>query len=164
MRHAEHTMTVDAPVDVVWQVLVDVEGYARIFPPTQEVTIVEQGPAYQIVRLLVDVNGELNSWVSRRDIDADLRVITYRQLETAPIVGSMGGQWRAFAFGPDCTQLVLTHDYRVREAVDGKVAGRFTHEEADALLHAAVERNSVADLGAVKEESERLVSLVRTTP
>ena len=29
VHHAEHTVTVDAPVEVVWRVLVDVEGYAR---------------------------------------------------------------------------------------------------------------------------------------
>jgi hypothetical protein len=140
---------------------VDVSGYARIFPPTREVTILDEGPAYQVVRLLVEVNGELNSWVSRRDIDADRNVITYRQVDTAPIVGSMGGQWRAFPFGPDRTQLVLTHDYRVRDAVDGRVAGRFTTEEAEELLNNAVERNSVADLDAVKRESERLVAAAR---
>lgn len=156
MRHAEHTMTVDAPIDVVWRVLVDVEGYARIFPPTERVTILEAGDDFQVVRLVVSVNGELNTWVSRRDIDAELHVISYRQLETAPLVGSMSGQWRAFPFGTERTQLVLTHDFEVREPVDGMVAGRFPYAEADALLRAAVERNSTADLDAVKVESERL--------
>ena len=78
--------------------LVDVEGYARIFPPTERVTILEAGDDFQVVRLVVSVNGELNTWVSRRDIDAELHVISYRQLETAPLVGSMSGQWRAFPF------------------------------------------------------------------
>ncbi|MEV4217504.1 MULTISPECIES: aromatase/cyclase [unclassified Nonomuraea] len=158
MPYAEHTVTVDAPVSVVWDLLVDVEGYARIFPPTQEVTILEGDDTYQIARFLVDVGGELATWVSRRDIDAGRRVIAYRQLETAPIVGRMGGEWRAFPFGEDRTQLVLTHDFEAREPVGGKVAGRFTPEEADTMLRAAVERNSVADLGAVKSEAERLAA------
>ncbi|MCX4867423.1 aromatase/cyclase [Streptomyces sp. NBC_00257] len=154
LHHAEHTVTVHAPVAVVWDILLDVEGYARIFPPTQDVKLLEESPTHQIARLVVDVNGETNSWISRRDIDADNRVITYRQLEHAPIVGHMGGQWRALPLGDDTTQLVLTHEFRAREAVDGKVAGKLTPQEADAALRAVVERNSVADLGAVKTTAE----------
>ncbi|MEU8891105.1 aromatase/cyclase [Streptomyces sp. NPDC048442] len=155
LRHTEHTVTVDAPVDVVWDVLVDVEGYARIFPPTQEAKILDESPEHQTVRLVVDVNGQIQSWVSRRDIDRQRRVITYLQLEHAPLIGHMGGDWRALPLDEKTTQLVLTHDFRPRQPVEGKVAGKFSYEEADELLQGAVERNSVADLGAVKEEAER---------
>lgn len=157
MRHEEHTVTVAAPLDVVWQILLDVEGYGSIFPPTQHVDLLEFGDDYQIARLFVEVNGELNSWTSRRDIDHARHIIAYRQLETAPIVGSMGGEWRAFVLTRSLTQLVLTHDYEVRAAVDGKVARRYDPAEAEQLLRAAVERNSVADLDAVKQEAERRV-------
>ncbi|MCK7625837.1 aromatase/cyclase [Streptomyces sp. RS10V-4] len=155
MHHTEHTVTVDAPADVVWAVLVDVEGYARIFPPTQEVVMLEESPEHQIARLTVDVNGEIQSWVSRRDIDAVRKVIAYRQLENAPMMGYMGGEWRALAIDDATTQLVLTHDFKPRDPVDGKVAGKFTYAEADEMIKAAVERNSVADLGAVKEQAEK---------
>ncbi len=157
MRHEEHTVTVAAPIEAVWQILLDVEGYADIFPPTQRVELEEVGDGYQIARLFVEVNGELNSWTSRRDIDAERHVIAYRQLETAPIVGRMGGEWRAFVLTGDRTQLVLTHDYEVRAPVNGLVAGRYAPTEAERLLRAAVERNSVADLEAVRSEAERRV-------
>ncbi|POM22834.1 putative polyketide cyclase [Actinomadura rubteroloni] len=155
MKHTEHTVTVNAPLDVVWEVLVDVEGYAEIFPPTQEVTMLEQSPEHQIARLVVDVNGEIQSWVSRRDIDVQHRIISYRQLENAPLMAHMGGDWRALPIKDDVTQLVLTHDFKAKDPVDGKVAGKYTPEEAEAMLDAAVERNSVADLGAVKEVAEK---------
>ncbi|WP_039937304.1 aromatase/cyclase [Streptomyces himastatinicus] len=155
MHHTEHTVTVDAPAEVVWKVLVDVEGYARIFPPTQEVVMLEESPQHQIARLTVDVNGEIQSWVSRRDIDSTRKVIAYRQLENAPMMGYMGGEWRALAIDDTTTQLVLTHDFKPRDPVDGKVAGKFTYAEADEMIKAAVERNSVADLGAVKEQAEK---------
>ncbi|GGL70701.1 hypothetical protein GCM10010129_12760 [Streptomyces fumigatiscleroticus] len=157
MHHTEHTVTVAAPAAVVWDVLVDVEDYARIFPPTREVRMLEESPRHQIARLTVDVNGEVQSWVSRRDIDADRRVIAYRQLEHAPVMGHMAGEWRALPLDGHTTQLVLTHDFKPREPdADGRVAGKFSYEEADAMIKAAVERNSVADLGAVKQEAERL--------
>lgn len=157
MRHEEHTVTVAAPIHLVWQILLDVEGYADIFPPTQRVDLEEVGDGYQIARLFVEVGGELNSWTSRRDIDSERHVIAYRQLETAPIVGRMGGEWRAFALTDEYTQLVLTHDFEVRGAVDGLVAGRYDPAEAAHMLETAVERNSVADLQAVRSEAERRV-------
>ncbi|WP_405937245.1 aromatase/cyclase [Streptomyces sp. NBC_00726] len=158
MHHTEHTVTVNAPLSTVWDILVDVEGYARIFPPTEEVVMLEESPKHQIARLTVDVNGAVQSWVSRRDIDVDRRVISYRQLENAPMMGHMGGDWRALPIDAHTTQLVLTHDFRPSEPVDGKVAGTYTYEEADEMIKAAVERNSVADLGAVKDQAELLTA------
>ena len=156
MQHTEHAITIAAPQPIVWQVLADIEGYANLFPPTQSATLLEQGDNYQIAELVVDVSGQVQSWTTRRDLDPELGVIAYRQLQTAPLVEYMGGQWRAFPFGPDRTQLVLTHDFAARqESQDGKVAGQYTHAEACDLLAAAVERNSVADLAAVRDESER---------
>ncbi|MFI6350045.1 aromatase/cyclase [Streptomyces sp. NPDC050560] len=152
--HVEHTVTVNAPAAIVWEVLADVEGYADIFPPTQKAEVIERGPGYEVARLHVDVAGETTSWTSRRDLDEERRVIAYRQLETAPIVGSMGGEWRALPLAEDRTQLVLTHDFVPREPVDGLVAGRLTPDEARRTLEAAVERNSVADLNAVRDQAE----------
>lgn len=154
MRHTEHTVTVHAPAQLVWEVLTDVEGYARIFPPTERVTVLEESPTHQIARLTVRVSGELQSWVSRRDIDEGRRIIAYQQLEKAPMMGHMGGQWRALPIDESTTQLVLTHDFKSAEPVDGLIAGKFTVAEADERLGAAVEHNSVADLTAVKETAE----------
>lgn len=162
MEHTEHTITVDAPEHIVWKVLVDIEGYQNLFPPTQSSTMLEEGDGYQIAELVVDVSGQTQSWVTRRDLDRDLGVISYRQLQTAPLVEQMGGEWRAFRFGPDRTQLVLTHDFAAKqEGPDGTVAGKFSHQEAAELLSAAVERNSVADLAAVRDECVRRAGLQR---
>jgi ribosome-associated toxin RatA of RatAB toxin-antitoxin module len=159
MEHTEHTITIDAPQQIVWEVLADIEGYADLFPPTQSATILEEGDGYQIAKLVVDVSGQVQSWTTRRELNAELGVISYRQLQTAPLVEYMGGEWRALPFGPGRTQLVLTHDFAARqEDENGKVAEKYTHAEAHELLSAAVERNSVADLAAVRDESERRVS------
>jgi ribosome-associated toxin RatA of RatAB toxin-antitoxin module len=156
MEHAEHTVTIAASIDTVWDLLVDVEGYARFFPPTEKVEIIEEAENVQIARFFVDLNGSISSWVSRRDLDPVHRVIAYRQVETAPIVASMGGEWRAFPLRDSATQLVLTHDFSPRATPDGTVS----LAEADTMLRAVVERNSVADLGAVKSEAERMVARV----
>lgn len=150
MDHTEHTVTVEAPADVVYVVLADVEGYAKLFPPTESVTMLEEGDGYQIARLVVDVSGQRQSWVSRRDLDREHRVIAYRQLENAPMIEYMGGEWRALPLGDARTQLVITHDFAARPTSSVP-----SQEQATALLAAAVERNSHADLAAVRQEAER---------
>lgn len=156
MEHTEHTITVEAPQSVVWDVLADVENYSNLFTVTQSSTIVEEAPGYQIARLVVDVSGEIQSWTTRRDLDHELGTISFQQLQTASLVEHMGGEWRAFAFGPERTQLVVTHDFAARqEGEDGKVAGKYTHQEAHEMVAGAVERNSVSHLAVMRDEAER---------
>lgn len=157
MEHTEHTTTVDASQSIVWELLADIESYPSLFSATQSVTIVEGSPEYQLAELVVDVSGELQSWTTRRDLDAALGVIKYRQLQTAPLVQHMGGEWRALPLGPNRTQLVLTHDFAAKqESEDGaKVAGKYSSEEAHQLLADAVENNSVAHLAAIRDVCER---------
>lgn len=154
-EHTEHTVTVAAPRDMVWQLLVDVENYPNLFTATKSAEIIETGDSYELVKLEVDVSGKLQAWTSRRDIDPVHGVIAYRQLQTAPIVEHMGGEWRVFPLGLDRTQLVITHDFAARKAdSNGLVANEFTFEQAHEMLATAVERNSVAHLGAIKTEAE----------
>ena len=155
MFHTEHTVTVEANADVVYEVLADIGGYAKLFPPTESSTMLEESDTHQIARLVVDVSGQRQSWVTRRDLDRERRVIAYRQLENASMVEYMGGEWRALPLGENLTQLVITHDFAARptDAVP-------TLEQATELLRAAVERNSHADLDAVRQESERRAQVV----
>lgn len=156
MEHTEHAITVDAPQPIVWEVLADLERYADLFTATKSSRIIEQDERYQIAEMVVDVSGELQSWTTRRDLDAELGVISYRQLQTAALVEHMGGEWRAFPYGRNRTQLVLTHDFVARqEGDDGKVAGKYSHAEAHDLVANAVDRNSVAHLATMRDEAER---------
>jgi len=152
MFHTEHCVTIDAPIQLVYDVLADVEGYATLFPYTQAVTLLESSPDYQIARFQVDVSGKVQSWTSRRDLDNTHRIIYYKQLQTAPLVESMGGEWRCYSLRETQTQLVITHDFAVRAAVDGLVAGQFTPEKAEEMLRSAVERNSTTELEVLKQE------------
>jgi acyl carrier protein len=155
LRHTEHAISIGASVDTVYGILADLKGYERLFPPTRSVEIVEEGPGYQVGRLVVDVGGRIQSWVTRRELDAGRGLIRYRQIETAALVGHMSGEWRCFPLGVSSTQLVLTHDFVVREPLNGSVAG-LPVEQAEEALNGAVERNSHADLAAVKAEAERI--------
>ncbi|MBV9689291.1 MAG: aromatase/cyclase [Ktedonobacteraceae bacterium] len=161
MFHTEHCVTIDAPIQYVYDVLADVEGYAKLFPPTQAVTLLEVGPDYQIAKLVVEVSGQIQSWTTRRDLDVVHRIIRYQQLQTAPLLDHMGGEWRCFQLRGEQTQLVITHDFAVRTAVNGLVLGQYTPEQAEEMVRGAVERNSAADLDAVKKEAERCVLSIK---
>jgi len=155
LQHTEHAISIEASVDRVYGILADLKGYERLFPPTQSVEILDEGSGYQVGRLVVDVGGRLQSWVTRRELDAQRALIRYRQIETAPLIGHMSGEWRCFPLGVSSTQLVLTHDFVVREPLNGSVAGLPVKQAEDAL-NGAVERNSHVDLAAVKAEAERI--------
>lgn len=157
MYHTEHTVTVEAPADVVYAVLADISRYSELFPPTQASTILEESENHQIARLVVDVSGQTQSWVTRRNLDRTHRTIAYRQLENAAMIAYMGGEWRALPLDDKRTQLVITHDFAARptEAVPSR-------DKATELLRAAVERNSHADLDAVRMESEKQAQVVGT--
>jgi acyl carrier protein len=155
LQHTEHAISIEASVDRVYGILADLKGYERLFPPTQSVEILDEGSGYQVGRLVVDVGGRLQSWVTRRELDAQRALIRYRQIETAPLIGHMSGEWRCYPLGGSSTQLVLTHDFVVREPLNGRVAG-LPVEQAEEALSGAVERNSHADLAAVKAEAERI--------
>ncbi|MGW5677889.1 aromatase/cyclase [Streptomyces sp. NPDC003860] len=155
-QHTEHTVTAQAPQSIVWEILADIENYPNLFAATKSAVVTERGDGYEIARLEVDVSGQLQSWTTRRDLHPDSGVVAYRQLDTAPLVEHMSGEWRALPYGPDRTQIVLTHDFAARQVgADGKVAGKFTHAEAHEMLAGAVERNSTAHLAAVRDEAER---------
>jgi acyl carrier protein len=155
LHHTEHAISIGASVDTVYDILADLKGYEQLFPPTRSVEILEEGSGYQVGRLVVDVGGRLQSWVTRRELDAERALIRYRQIETAPLVGHMSGEWRCYPLGVSSTQLVLTHDFVVREPRNGRVAG-LPIEQAEEALNGAVERNSHVDLAAVKAEAERI--------
>jgi acyl carrier protein len=155
LHHTEHAISIEASVDRVYGILADLKGYERLFPPTQSVEILDEGSGYQVGRLVVDVGGRLQSWVTRRELDAQRALIRYHQIETAPLIGHMSGEWRCYPLGASSTQLVLTHDFVVREPLNGRVAG-LPVEQAEEALSGAVERNSHVDLAAVKAEAERI--------
>ncbi|GAB3213433.1 SRPBCC family protein [Marinactinospora thermotolerans] len=162
MYHTEHSVTIDAPLEIVWEVLYDVEGYARLFPSTLESTLVEEGEDYQVVRRLSQENGQTQTWLTRRDIDLANRVIAFRRLDEAPLFETMTGEWRLFPYRNGGTQLVATHDYRFRAAVDGRIAGRYTPEEAAELVRGNIDRGSSENLAAFKRECERRHQLALT--
>jgi len=155
MHHLRHTVTINAPIADVWQILLDVESWVRLFPSTTAARVTESSPTHQIVAITTEVAGTSQSWVSRRDIDEPGRVIGYRQVETAPMVARMAGQWHARAASETTTELTLTHDFEPATPVVGALPGVSVTEDPGSVLDPALELLASAQLAAIRAEAER---------
>ncbi|MFK4070901.1 aromatase/cyclase [Streptomyces sp. NPDC029674] len=147
-RQVEHEITVAAPAATVYRLIAEVENWPRIFPPTLHVDHVEKGEHSERIRIWATANGEAKQWTSRRTLDPQGLRIGFRQEVSTPPVAAMGGTWLIEPLAGNSARIRLLHDYR---AVDDDPAGLKWIEEA-------VERNSRAELAALKQNVELAVA------
>ncbi|WP_405625351.1 aromatase/cyclase [Streptomyces sp. NBC_01396] len=153
----EHSVTVAAPPDAVYALVADVTAWPQVFGPTVHVEVLEEsraaregtgtgttGTGEQLLRIWAIANEQVRTWTSRRTLDPRARVVTFRQVVSAAPVASMGGTWRIEPLEDGTTRVVLLHDYRA--VGDDPEAGK--------LIERAVDRNSVAELAALKNAAE----------
>ncbi|MFI9273556.1 aromatase/cyclase [Kitasatospora sp. NPDC052896] len=143
-QHTSHEIDVAAPADVVHAVIADAEAWPRRFAPTLHVERAELAPGAERLRIWARANGEVKHWTSRRDLDAGLRRIRFRQEVSSPPVASMAGEWRVTE-RPGGATLTLTHEFT---AVDDDPKGIEWITEA-------TDRNSRTELGNIKDLAER---------
>jgi hypothetical protein len=90
------------------------------------------------IRLWAFANGEVKSWISRRELDPVTRRIAFRQEVSQEPVASMGGEWSMRPAPDGGTHIVLKHDYSA------------VHPAKLDWVRKAVDRNSGSELAAVK--------------
>ncbi|MFK0171020.1 aromatase/cyclase [Streptomyces sp. NPDC090306] len=144
-REVEHEITVGAPAPTVYRLLADVAQWPRIFPPTLHVDQVEHDGRRERIRIWATAGDEAKNWTSRRTLDADALRITFRQEVTAPPVAAMGGTWIVEPVTDDASRVRLLHDYSAIDDDPGSLE----------WIDRAVDRNSRAELAALKENLER---------
>ncbi|MFJ1595015.1 aromatase/cyclase [Kitasatospora albolonga] len=144
----EHTVTVAADPAVVYGLIADVSAWPQVFTPTVHVEVLGEAPpggGEQHLRIWAIANEQVRTWTSRRVLDPAARTISFRQTVSAHPVASMGGEWRVEPLEDGASRVVLLHDYR---AVDDDPA-------AEELIGQAVDRNSRAELTALKNAAEQ---------
>ncbi|MGW6984323.1 aromatase/cyclase [Streptomyces sp. NPDC054932] len=144
VHEVEHEITIAAPAKAVYQLLLEVENWPQMFPPSVHVERLEVNGEHERIRIWATANGEAKTWTSRRRLlPADGR-IDFRQEVSSPPVAAMGGAWIVEARGDERCRVRLLHDYR---AVD---------DDPTALewIAAAVDRNSHAELEALRAHAE----------
>jgi aromatase len=143
-REVEHEITVRAPAGELYRFIAEVENWPRLFPPTVHVECLERREGAERIQIWATANGEAKTWTSRRVLDPDGRRVEFRQERSQPPVGAMGGTWIIEPDAAGEARVRLLHDYR---AVDA---------DPDHLtwIDDAVDRNSRAELGALKAGAE----------
>jgi aromatase len=148
VHRTEHTITVRAPADALYDIIADVTRWPALFGPTVHAVRVEGDDAQERIRLWALANGTVKSWTSRRALDRAGRRVRFRQEVSSPPVASMGGEWIMQAQPGGETRVVLLHDYT---AVDDDPDGA-------AWIATAVDRNSESELAGLKAAAERLTA------
>ena len=84
----EHSVVIDAPVDLVWTMTNDVETWPDLFAGYAETEILrrtDDGIDFRI-KTCPDANGRVWEWVSHRAPDRDALTVEAYRIETGPFV------------------------------------------------------------------------------
>ncbi|MEN2423106.1 aromatase/cyclase [Streptomyces rimosus] len=139
---AQHEIVVAAPALAVFQLLVDVQQWPRIFPPTVFVDHLGRDGRSERIRIWATANGEVKTWVSRRELDPVNLRIDFRQEVSATPIASMGGTWLVDTLADGRARVRLWHHYEADAP------------ENLAWIEETVDRNSRAELNALRTHLE----------
>lgn len=144
IQHTAHDVSVGADPELVYRLIENVEGWPHVFGPTIHVDLLlEEGDA-QLLRIWATAQGGVHDWTSRRTLDPSSRTIAFQQIVSRPPVAAMSGEWKIDGAVPGKSQVTLTHRF---SAIADDAA-------AVAWIHEAIDRNSGAELGALKLAAE----------
>ncbi|MFD8207799.1 SRPBCC family protein [Streptomyces sp. NPDC059695] len=84
--HTDNSITIDAPLDLVWDMTNDIENWPQLFSEYASVEVIERKGDTTKFRLTMhpDENGKVWSWVSERTTDRVNRTVRARRVETGP--------------------------------------------------------------------------------
>jgi aromatase len=140
-----HATLVEARPEAVYAIVADASAWPLRFAPNVHVEPLEQNRDGERIQIWATANDEVRTWVSRRRLDMAALRVSFRQEVSSPPVASMAGEWILTPAGEGRTQLELTHEFT---SVDGDRA-------ATDWITRATDRNSVAELAAVKTLAEK---------
>jgi aromatase len=84
--HVDNEIVIEAPLDLVWDVTNDVEGWPELFGEYAAVEVLDRCGDRVEFRLTMhpDESGRVWSWVSERVADPAARTVRARRVETGP--------------------------------------------------------------------------------
>ncbi|WP_242904544.1 aromatase/cyclase [Actinomadura terrae] len=110
--NAHHETEVAAPPSTVYELITNVALWPVIFRPTVHTRVLERSAKGDRFEIWATVSsGDVNTWRSRREFDADARRVTFRQDHDNPLFGLMGGGWTCAPLDGDRTRVILEHRF-----------------------------------------------------
>ncbi|MGA7732799.1 MAG: aromatase/cyclase [Chloroflexia bacterium] len=146
-----------APVDMVWEVVNDVEAYPRLMEHVRSLKVLEHGPNYRHLAWEVDLKGCVMSWVEREEIDHERYRIDYRQIEGD--LAEFEGYWQLEPLTADTCRATLAVQFDIGipmlSEMINPIAERAIRDNSLKMLH------SLGSEAASEAEREASVQGVR---
>jgi aromatase len=85
-KRTDNEIIIHAPIDKVWDITNNVEGWPNLFTEYAQADILERNGNTVRFRLSMhpDENGKIWSWVSERTVDPNSRTVKAHRVETGP--------------------------------------------------------------------------------
>ena len=143
--HTENEITVNAPLDLVWDMTNDLEHWTQLFSEYASVEVLERQGRKTTFRLTMhpDENGTVWSWVSEREPVPETRTVTARRVETGPF-DFMEIFW-SYHEVPGGTRMRWVQDFAMKP--DAPVD--------DAGMTARINANSAVQLELIRDKIEQ---------
>ncbi|MCX4647286.1 SRPBCC family protein [Streptomyces sp. NPDC055059] len=144
--HTENSITIDAPLDLVWDITNDIENWPQLFSEYASLEVLSREGDTTTFRLTMhpDDNGKVWSWVSERTMDRAKRTVRARRVETGPFA-HMDIRWD-YTETPEGTRMDWVQDFAMKP--DAPVD--------DAWMTDNINRNSVTQMGLIRDQIERV--------
>ena len=144
--HTDNAVTIDAPVDFVWDRMMDVESWPNLFSEYANAEVLERDGNYVKFRLTThpdpEYDGQVWSWVSERTADPASRSSKSRRIETGPFE-YMNIEWY-FEEEGDGTKMRWVQDFSMKPEAPADDAG------AEEYMN----KNTKVQMSAIKEKLE----------
>jgi aromatase len=140
--HTDNSITIDAPLDLVWDMTNDIENWPRLFSEYASVEVLKREGDSTTFRLTMhpDENGKVWSWVSERTTDRENRTVRARRVETGPFA-YMNIAWE-YAELPGGVQMRWVQDFAMKP--DAPVD--------DAWMTDNINRNSRTQMALIRDQ------------
>ena len=144
--HTDNEVVIEAPLEFVWDRMMDVEGWPNLFSEYAKAEVIERDGDRIQFRLTThpdpDYNGQVWSWTSERVADPSTHSSKSRRIETGPFQ-YMTIEWY-FEEAPDGTRMRWVQDFSLKPEAPN------TDEQAEQYMN----KNTKVQMGVIKERLE----------
>ncbi len=144
--HTDNEVLIDAPIDFVWERMMDIEAWPDLFTEYAKAEVLESEGNHVKFRLTThpdpEYDGQVWSWISEREADPEKRTSKSRRIETGPFE-YMNIEWY-FEEVEEGTMMRWVQDFSMKPEAPAD------DEHAEEYMN----RNTKEQMGVIKERLE----------
>ncbi|MEU8523511.1 SRPBCC family protein [Streptomyces sp. NBC_01216] len=152
--HTDNSVTIDAPLDLVWEITNDIENWPGLFSEYAALEVLSREGDTTTFRLTMhpDESGKVWSWVSQRTVDVENRTVRAHRVETGPFA-HMDIRWE-YTRTPAGTHMRWVQDFAMKP--DAPVD--------DDWMTDNINRNSRTQMALIRDRIEQVARDRRRAP